>query len=255
VQLLIPFQVLTDNGNDLAIVFTMCIPIVYILLTLIWKNRNDHNWDSGIFNQQLPPTRDNLLEAYICLAAKMIQSDSKDAGKKIQYIHNYFTKRFPKSSYDFRETITYAYRNPIKTYTVSSWINRNIKRREHKIQIIYFLTGLSMVDGAFNKGELHLLKKISKQLRLSEKEFDSVINMYHSYKRKSKKSIPKKSITEISCKILCISPSASNEEIKKAYRKMAKLHHPDKFHNESQEQQKIAQEKFIIIQKAYDALN
>ena len=49
-------------------------------------------------------------------------------------------------------------------------------------------------------------------------------------------------------KTLGIHENASESEIRKAYRKLVKVHHPDIFVNASSSQQKMAEEKFIEIQ-------
>ena len=52
--------------------------------------------------------------------------------------------------------------------------------------------------------------------------------------------------------VLGISKDATSEQIKKAYRKMAVMHHPDKFNQLGEEQQKAAKKKFQKIQEAYE---
>ena len=54
--------------------------------------------------------------------------------------------------------------------------------------------------------------------------------------------------------ILGVSKSASASEIKKAYRKMAIKHHPDKVNQLGEEHQKAAKEKFQKIQDAYEVI-
>ena len=54
--------------------------------------------------------------------------------------------------------------------------------------------------------------------------------------------------------VLEISPSATDEEVKKAYRSMAMKNHPDKVANLGPEVQKAAQEKFQKIQEAYETI-
>lgn len=52
--------------------------------------------------------------------------------------------------------------------------------------------------------------------------------------------------------VLGISPSASDEEIKKAYRNLSRKYHPDaNINNPNREQ---AEEKFKQIQQAYDQI-
>ena len=55
-------------------------------------------------------------------------------------------------------------------------------------------------------------------------------------------------------KILGVSKDASQKEIKKAYRKLAAQYHPDKVNHLGDELKKVAHEKMIEIQKAYELL-
>jgi DnaJ like chaperone protein len=55
-------------------------------------------------------------------------------------------------------------------------------------------------------------------------------------------------------KILEIEKSASDSEVKKAYRTMAKKYHPDKLQHMDQAYQKGAQEKFNKVQEAYEQI-
>lgn len=54
--------------------------------------------------------------------------------------------------------------------------------------------------------------------------------------------------------VLGVQPGASKEEIKSAYKRLASQYHPDKVQHLGEEFQKLAHEKFVAIQKAYDAL-
>ena len=54
--------------------------------------------------------------------------------------------------------------------------------------------------------------------------------------------------------VLGVSKSSSSDEIKKAYREMAKKYHPDKLQHMDEAYQKGAQEKFTKVQEAYEQL-
>ena len=60
--------------------------------------------------------------------------------------------------------------------------------------------------------------------------------------------------TDSSYKILEISPDASDEEVKKAYRKMAMKYHPDKVSHLGEEFRKTADEKFKKVNEAYNRI-
>ena len=55
-------------------------------------------------------------------------------------------------------------------------------------------------------------------------------------------------------KILEVSKDASNDDVKKAYRKMASKFHPDKVHHLGDEFQKMAEEKFKSVNDAYQQI-
>ena len=57
--------------------------------------------------------------------------------------------------------------------------------------------------------------------------------------------------TDSSYKILEIEPSASNDELKKAYRRMAMKYHPDKVSHLGDDFRKSADEKFKKVNEAY----
>ncbi len=228
--------------------------IIYTLIKFLWSQRNNHLWEDGIF-PDLKMNRSNLMEAYICLAARMIQSDHDDHREKIAYLHGYFKKRFPTSKVDFHDSLLYSFRNPIRIRTVASWLKNNLKKPE-RIQVMYFLAGVSMVDGRMNASETRLLREVSDWLSLTPKEFDSVIGMYQRQReeRAKERVKPRQSRKALACKVLGVSEYAGMNEIKKAYRTLVKKYHPDKITDKSAEQQEIAKQRFMEIQKAYELL-
>lgn len=251
-----------DDGAAFQMLFFAALPFLFAAYHWFKAKKMNYDWEHGIFNNALPLSRDNYLEAHIYLAAQLIAKDRNDVSEKIKFISSYFRKHFKASDYDFRSSLTAAYRNPDQLKTVSAWINAKVKKKHQRTQIIYFLTGLSMVDGRINPLELKLLETIAISLKLTAKEFQSIIGMYQTYERSSRESSRERvksktksqSQKSISCKILGVNENSSFEVIKKAYRKMVKIHHPDRFYNESKEQQDIAKEKFIKIQGAYEYL-
>ena len=60
--------------------------------------------------------------------------------------------------------------------------------------------------------------------------------------------------TDNSYKILEVDKGATDDEVKKAYRKMAKKYHPDKVVTENEAIKRGAEEKFKQVQKAYEQI-
>lgn len=246
----------TDDGNH-PLFLLLCFlgfPII-IFLSAYFTRGNDDKFQLGTFNGRLAFSRDHLMEAYICLGARIIRGDRKDSGEKIVYMNNYFQKHFPNSLYDFSDSLSHSLRYPVNLRTVSTWLKIHLPLKKDKLQVMYFLTGLAMLDGRFTREELKTLKETSEFLGLSPKEFDSIIAMYLGYEEEKRSQVapkPRKSVLQVSAQVLGVSENASLDEVKKAYRKLVKLHHPDRFINSTPDQQKLAQERFIKIQKAYE---
>lgn len=250
-----------DDDDYFMTLFSILLVIVLVfsLIWLFYNSRFEHLWDKGIFPEKLKFTENNLLEAYVCLGARMVQMDNSDAGDKVKYMVQYLKSRFPTSDYSFSHSLWQYYQHPIKLTTVSRWLNINIPSKTKRIQVLYFLAGMSMTDGIMTAREKHMISRMSELLELSPADLRSVLGMYEKYdqekRAQTRRERPnKKSMMEICADILGVSVSAAMPEIKKAYRKLVKLHHPDKFDNEGAEQKSIAEERFIQIQQAYEYL-
>src|SRR5690554_7066430 len=107
---------------------------------------------------------------------------------------------------------------------------------------MYFLAGLSNVDGAMNQREIALLKEINELLKLSAEDLDRIIAIYTQQQERTKSSDSPSSriaAVKLAYRIMGVSENASKDEIKKAYRRLVKLHHPDVFATKGKEHQEI----------------
>lgn len=206
-------------------------------------------------------TRQNILTIYISVAGILVTKDSRDAGKKSQYLYRYFQERFPEENYDFRGEFINAYRHPMNIDSIADWFNRKAPNANHKLNIIQFAISVASVDGQIIDREYELIKAFHLRMKLPLAELDRLMNIYQQQQESQQEQINTDSSEsyriskkERCCKILGISIDASQQEIKSAYRNLAKKHHPDHFMNESKMQQKLANERFIEILKAYEYL-
>jgi DnaJ like chaperone protein len=245
----------------MALFFIILVFVAVMAFKIKNNVDNDREWHEGIFegesNSYEEQLRDPLLESYISLGALMVRNDTSSYREKILYLNSYFSKYFPDTHYDFGRSFTESFKNPIRPEAISKWLRRNLPEQKQRVQIMYFLAGISTVDGSMNTREMALLKEINTLLELSEQDLESIVAMYTQKRERNERtasSKPRLSAIQLACKIIGISEQASMLEIKKAYRTLVKLHHPDRFATESLAQQQIAEQKFIEIQKAYEVL-
>ena len=233
------------------------VPFIGGLIFYGYKTRHAKSWRKGIFPLSLKPTDDNFLEAYLALGAKLILINYSESKGKTVYLNNYFNRYFRFSNYNFGDSLLFSLKYPIQTKSVTDWLKLHYSDERSRSQVIYFLTGLTLVTGAITKNEMAFLLEINSQLDLKPEHLKQIIAIYASYsqstKEKNKKQVYNASQTN-DCDILGITINATPHDIKKAYRKLVKIHHPDNFAQHSDYQQKIASEKFILIQNAYERL-
>jgi DnaJ like chaperone protein len=110
-----------------------------------------------------------------------------------------------------------------------------------RLQLMHLLFGVSMADGGVTPQEESVIEKISSFLGISSSDFLSIKNMF----------IPD---TDALYKILEIDSSASDEEVKKAYRRMAMKYHPDKVSHLGDDIKKSAGQKFRKVNEAYQKI-
>lgn len=250
-------------------------PIILVLIWLLrnWLIRNRKSLINGRFRQDLKPTKDNLIEAYIALAVIMLNLERVDSKQKMFFIQKHLNRYFPGNTYDvyFKLSMYIKQRN-IVTHSITDWIKKNTESDFKKSNIIYFLVGIANADGEIIDKELCFIKEVNQLLDLSTSDLESVLSAfdyYHNKKRQeeqSKRDANQKGnshsrfvdysviLKENALKVLGLSNGASIEEIKAAYRKLVKENHPDHFINENEGIQKIAHERFIKIQSAYEFL-
>jgi len=251
------YEPLTDFLPPYIVALIFIVPFFGGLGIYFYKTRHARSWRKGVFPKSLKPTEDNFLEAYLALAAKLILFDYKSSKNKVQFINEYFNRYFKFSTYNFSDSLIFSLKHPIQTKTITDWMKIHLKDEGSRSQIIYFLTGLVLVNGKMQQKELHFLQQMNHDLELSNENLTRIIAIYAAYfksKQESTEKISQHKNSTYSYEILGIEKSATPEEIKKAYRNLVKIHHPDNFATSSESQQKIAAEKFVEIRNAYEDL-
>lgn len=110
-----------------------------------------------------------------------------------------------------------------------------------RLQLLHFLFGIARADGMVTDIEVDQIHTIAGYLGISSRDFESIKAMFYDS-------------SDNAYKILEITKEATVDEIKAAYRKMAKKYHPDRVIHLGEAHQKGAVEKFRQVQGAYEKL-
>ncbi|WP_375241346.1 TerB family tellurite resistance protein [Polaribacter sp.] len=194
------------------------------------KSRGGNNTQSGDFEMSL-----------LVLASIVIKSDGKIDEKELDFVRNQFVNMYGKQ----RANSAFKLFNGIVKKDISAR-QVCIQIRQHmphasRLQLVHFLFGIAKADGFVTESEVEEIRKIAGYLYINDKDYISIKAMFYDE-------------SDNAYKILEISKSVTDAEVKKAYRKMVKKYHPDKLQDLGEEHLKGANEKFQRIQEAYDRI-
>jgi DnaJ like chaperone protein len=109
------------------------------------------------------------------------------------------------------------------------------------LQLLAFLCGIAKADGQISPEEIDALKEIAHNMQMQDSEVDSLLNLGGDS-------------LEEAYKVLEISPNATDQEVRTAYRQLALKHHPDRVATLGDDVKRAAEEKFQQINNAKDII-
>ena len=178
----------------------------------------------------------------MALSAAVMKADGKVLRIELDYVKNFFSAQFGRQfNATHLQTLKQFLDSPSIPLQEICHDIRNRMTPEVRTQWVHYLFGIAKADGDVGTAELNVISRIATMLGIPAVEFESLRNMFYRN-------------VDSDYKILGIEESATDEEVKKAYRKMAVTHHPDKVAHMGEEYLKGAQEKFQRIQDAYEAI-
>jgi len=208
---------------------------------------------------------DDFIDHMLVLAAYVAKADSNRLLRsEMTYIQQYLVRMLGSDKAQsallrFRDILN----SDLDIEPVCTDLQQNATIYE-KIMLLQFLFGFATADGDMRDEETNAILDISNRCGISRGDFESVKSMYvnwhsesyyqsyqNSYQQRTSNYVPEDVLAN-DYKILEISPDASDEEVKKAYRAAAKKHHPDKVSHLGEEVRKAAEVKFAKVNEAYE---
>lgn len=175
------------------------------------------------------------------LMAAVMKADGKVLKSELDYTKQYLIKLFGvEVATEAIHLLKDIIKQEIPVAEVAQQIGSNMQYAA-RVQLIHILFGLSSADGHIDQEEIKVIQLIAQKMKISSPDFQSVSSMFVAD-------------TNSSYKILEIDPKSTDDEVKKAYRKMAIKFHPDKVSYLGEEYQQSAKEKFQKVNQAYEAI-
>jgi len=177
----------------------------------------------------------------LVLSAAVMKADGNVKKSELDFVKRFFLQNFGQERAEkyikmLREILAKDY----NLYEVSQQVGRYMDYSS-RLQLLHYLFGIAEADGQIAPEELSVINTISDYMGITNSDFQSMKAMFIKE-------------TDSAYKILGIDPSATDEEVKRAYREMAKKNHPDLVGNLGEEVRQAAERKFQEINAAYETI-
>ena len=176
----------------------------------------------------------------LALSAYMMKSDGKVVRSELNFVKGFLAQQFgPNFNTQHLQTLKQfldAPSIPIQEICTDIRMRAQV---EIRIQLLHYLFGIAQSDAQVSDQEIRTLEQLAQWLHVPPMDFRSVKGMF-------------KHNIQADYEVLGVEESATDDEVKKAYRKLAVRYHPDKVASMGEEYQKGAKEKFQRVQEAYD---
>ncbi|MBF1462128.1 DnaJ domain-containing protein [Prevotella pallens] len=254
-----------SGGNVLGAIAGYCIGSLLSDATSTAERENGFNGNGNTFRNDYSDTqfnqrpfeedRNSFLFSMLVLSSYIIKADGKIMHSEMNCVRNFLRNNFGEQAVRQGEDILLklfemqkqqgatTFKETIRKSCVEISFHMNIGQR---LQLLDYLIIIAKVDGTVSPEEVYALKEVAAYLGLSAQDVDSMLNMEAS----SNQQIG----LDEAYKILGISPNATNDEVKAAYRKMALKHHPDRVSTLGDDVREAAEKKFQEINNAKERI-
>ena len=197
--------------------------------------------------------RNSFLFSMLVMASYIIRADGKIMHSEMEYVRQFLRRNFGEIAVSQGEEIllklfdqakrmdqenNMGFKNTIRECGTQIAYNLSY---EERLQLLAFLAEIAKSDGNVCAAEINALKEVAMAMGMSDREVESMLNL-------------KGSSLDDAYKVLEIEPTATDEEVHAAYRRMAVKHHPDKVASLGEDIRKAANEKFQKINEAKERI-
>lgn len=176
----------------------------------------------------------------VVLSAAVMKADGKILKSELDFVKKFFTQSFGAAiAAEQIQVLKGVLKQEFNLNQICGQIRGSMRINEKRL-IMQYLFGIAAADGHVHQTEVNIIQQIALQIGISTSEFLSMKAMYTGV-----------ASTSNDYQVLGMKKSSTNDEVKKAYRKLVVKNHPDKVAHLGENHVEAAKVKFQKIQKAY----
>lgn len=175
------------------------------------------------------------------LVAAVMKADGAIKRSELDYVKKYLLRAYGESAAaELLQVLRDVLKKDIPLHEVCTQIRTNMTHAT-RLELLHFLFSIALADNELDASEREVIRTIARYLGVSEIDFQSIQASFYDD-------------LDSAYTVLEITSSATDDEVKKAYKKMAVKYHPDKVSQMGEEVQKSATEKFKKVSDAYERI-
>lgn len=187
--------------------------------------------------------RNDFIASLLVLTAAMMKADGRTTKSELDVVKQFFSQQFGRElAQQALQMLRDLLQKDIPTGPVCAQIRTHMNYSQ-RLALLHFLYSIAQADGELHPAEDRLLQRLAADLGIRAGDIRSIAAMFAS-----------QADPAADYRVLEISKSATDDEVRKAYRRMSMKHHPDKVAHLGPEFQKTATEKFQRVNAAYAAI-
>ena len=177
----------------------------------------------------------------LVLLGHVMKADKKMLKSELTFVKAFLTRHFREEN---AGDLMMVFKDILKQeYPLEAVCKQIRKEMDHaaRLELVHGLFGLAHADGELHPKEDEAIRRICGYIGVSPADFDSMRAMFVQQATGA-------------YTILEVDSSATDEQVKRAYRKMAGKFHPDKVAHLGDDFGKLAEEKFKALNDAYEKI-
>lgn len=215
-------------------------------------NNREYDSSPGNAQQQYEGQRNSFLLSLLALSSYIIRADGRIMHSEMEMVREFLRRNFGEVAVKQGEQILYSLFEQQKRMGAAQFrvtigdVCRQVSQNlayEQRLQLLNFLVDISKADGQVAPEEIDALRYVAAGLGIAAIDLESMLNLNEG-----------RDNLEAAYKVLGISPTATNDEVKAAYRAMALKHHPDRVATLGDDIRKAAEKKFQEINDAKEKI-
>lgn len=203
--------------------------------------------EAGEYTHDIPrasrprATQGDIRVSIIVLLACVIKADGRVLKAEINSIKPFLLRNFgEEGAKQALQLLKQLLEQDINPVAVSQQIRQHVNYSV-RLELVHMLLEVAKADGEVADSECQVIETISMNMGIADADYQSLLSLYR-----------KQTDANWAYTALEIEPSATDDEVKKAYRRMAMKYHPDKVANAGEAVRQQATEKFRAINEAYE---